>query len=168
MDMMANEPMNDMPPMGNDEGMMDDGFNEEPMDGQQQDNMNLGNDDDTKEVQELSGKLSQKLGEINSAQPNSDLSKYAANMVLAQAAKGLDSSDAEDVKSKLNDIGNDEQNQGQELGNMEMPMESFSNFKKMVNEIVNQVLNDSNRERQEKDITNQRTKRKNPFNPDRN
>lgn len=151
--MPINSPTIQQPPMG-DDGMMDTGM-EEPM------NQPMENgDDNTKEVQELSGKLSQKLGEINSSNPNSDLSKYAANMVLTQAIKGMDDSDAEEVKSKLNNTNND----SNEMNN-QMPMgESKMDFNKLVNEIVNKVLDSSNREKENKKITNPMTKKKNPFN----
>ena len=160
MQMSTTPPLN-QPPMGN-EGMdnMGDGNMEMPMD-----NNSMGDDENTKEVQELSGKLSQKLGEINSANPNSDLSKYAASMVLSQALKGMDDSDAEEVKNKLNNTENDD---NQQMNQQQPQMESFLNLKNMVNEIVNQMLtkhdekDDSN-----KDITNPKTNKKNPFNPQR-
>ena len=160
MQMSTTPPLN-QPPMGNEgmNNMGNDGM-EMPMD-----NNSMNGDENTKEVQELSGKLSQKLGEINSANPNSDLSKYAASMVLSQALKGMDDSDAEEVKSKLN---NTENNNSEQMNQQQPQMESFLNLKNMVNEIVNQMLtkkedkDDSNEE-----ITNPKTKRKNPFNPQR-
>ena len=160
MQMSTTPPLN-QPPMGN-EGI--DNMGNEGMEMPMDDN-SMNGDENTKEVQELSGKLSQKLGEINSANPNSDLSKYAASMVLSQALKGMDDSDAEEVKSKLN---NTENNDNQQMNQQQPQMESFLNLKNMVNEIVNQMLtkkedkDDSNEE-----ITNPKTKRKNPFNPQR-
>ena len=158
MQMSTTPPLN-QPPMGN-EGM--DNMGNDGMDMPMDDN-SMNGDENTKEVQELSGKLSQKLGEINSANPNSDLSKYAANMVLSQALKGMDDSDAEEVKSKLN---NTENNDEQQMNQQQPQMESFLNLKNMVNEIVNQMLTDKN-DKKNKEITNPQPKKKNPFNPQR-
>lgn len=160
MQMSTTPPLN-QPPMGNEgmDNMGNDGM-EMPMD----DN-SMNGDENTKEVQELSGKLSQKLGEINSANPNSDLSKYAASMVLSQALKGMDDSDAEEVKSKLN---NTENNDNQQMNRQQPQMESFLNLKNMVNEIVNQMLTKHDEKDDfNKEITNPKTKKKNPFNPQR-
>lgn len=158
---MSTTPPLNQPPMGN-EGM--DNMGNDGMDMPMDDN-SMNGDENTKEVQELSGKLSQKLGEINSANPNSDLSKYAASMVLSQALKGMDDSDAEEVKSKLN---NTENNDSEQMNQQQPQMESFLNLKNMVNEIVNQMLT-KNDEKDDfnKEITNPKTKKKNPFNPQR-
>lgn len=130
----TNPPIDAQPPMGND-GMMDAPI-DQPMDN--------GGDENTKEVQELSGKLSQKLNDINSQSPNPEISKYALNMVKSAADKGING----------------------DTSNQQVPMgESITNFNKMVNEIVNQVLDISDSNRGDEKIRNPKTRRKNPFNP---
>lgn len=159
--MPINSPTIQQPPMGDDGMNMNDGnMNQETP---QMGDMGSG-DENAKEIQKLSGELSQKLGEINSSNPNSDLSKYAANMVLAQAMKGMDESDAEDVKSKLDNPQGGGNEMGQQDMNMQQPTmgESKMDFGNLVNEIVNQVISDTKKDNEM--ITNPKTKRKNPFN----
>lgn len=164
------------PPMGNDmsDGMggIEDGSGEEL-------DLNSEELDPKKEIQQLTGKLSQALRKYNDEQsePDSELNKYVAGMLAKQFSKSLTTDDKEDVIKKINsnsdtdDLGNDgsddnlEMNQ-QDDSSMDMqnepPMESKHNIGKLVNEIANSIVNhdDDKKERHEK-----KTKVKSKINP---
>ena len=99
-------------------------------------------DDDPKRyIQQLTGKLSQKLRDYNESlgETDTDLNKYVAGMVVKQATKNLDEKDKKEIIQKINsddnsDISNDEEPSDADLdsdshnddmndGN-DMPMES--------------------------------------------
>lgn len=159
--MMGNqEPQGDMGNMGMG---MDDDMN---MDN----NMN-GDSPEKKDIQQLTGQLSQKLTDYNSNQPqkDSELNKYVANMIVKQAAKGMEQSDKSDVISKINDENSDDENQSQEpMDNQQndMPMESVRRIaEKVVTEIFNNSLVDNRdkNDRKEKKITKPYRNLKSPF-----
>lgn len=172
---MPQMPMdNQMPPMGNDQ-MMDN----EPMDNGMEDPMmddNMENENDPKkEIQKLSGKLSQELRNYNNDQqsPDTDLNKYVAGMIIPQATKSMTSDEKAEVINKIkkgmtdddldtddsmNDMGGDDNSMG------DMPMESKFNLDNIINEIVGSILNqEDDKNREEKKITNKRVTNKNPF-----
>lgn len=64
--------------------------------------INADEDSDPKKyIQQLTGKLSQKLRSFNQEEQDSDLNKYVLGMIAAQAGKGLDDEDKKDVIAKL-------------------------------------------------------------------
>ena len=84
-------------------------MNEPPMDNEPMDDMDNGglDGDDTldpkKGVQKLTGKLSQELRTYNDNQPNPDteLNKYVAGMIIPQASKGMTDKDKQEVINKI-------------------------------------------------------------------
>ena len=159
---------------------------EEPFseDGNEPDNSeseikNTDNDTDTskKEIQKLSGELSQKLNTYNSSQqtPDSDLNKYVAGMIIKQASKGLDDEDKDDIINKIESnsddekdtIPNDNEDAPESDGEVENQMESrIPEVKKLVDEIMNNILStdkEDNNEKYEKKITNRHVSNNSPF-----
>ena len=184
MDMPQEDPMGDpmqdnngMPPMDN-SSMMDDGQNN--ADGSMMDNDSMGMDDEQdpkKYIQHLTGKLSQELRNYNNEENDSELSKYVAGMIIPQAAKSMTSDDKKDIinkikkgitDSEIEDYSDEESDSTQQEDDMmpqdEMAMES----KKIVNEIINSMSEDDfERKRENKKITNNQVKGRNPFKSNR-
>jgi hypothetical protein len=120
------------------------------------------NTDPKKYIQQLTGKLSQSLRAYNEnlPQPDADLDKYVAGMIVKQAIEGLTPEDTNEI---LNKIKGDEQPQEEPNGDMqpqqqdmgEQPMggdmngtdmnmgESIKHHKQKIDEIFNQVMHDS-------------------------
>lgn len=115
--------------------------------------------DPKKFIQQLAGKLSQSLRKYNdeNGQPDVDLDKYVAGMIVSQSIKGLSKNDIDEILDKLKDnddfseYANDENeqpqqngmgNQPQDLGNqmMRQPNESVGRDGDDLEEIVNGVL----------------------------
>lgn len=97
------EPMNE-PPMDEPESpMMDqgDGMDDNTSMGGEQDE-EMKETDTKKEIQQLTGKLTQKLREYNQQENDPDLNKYVAGMVVSQAVKPLDDDDRSKVLRKIN------------------------------------------------------------------
>lgn len=149
MDMMPQEPM----PM-DDNSMMDN----EPMG----DNINPMNDTDEfvddpkKNIQRLTGELSQALRTYNDEQetPDTDLNKYVVGMIASQASKNMTSDEKNEIVKK---IQKGEDVESMDNNNDDMAMTESNN---MVNELNNMVTNDeNNKERYEK----KSPQRKNPF-----
>lgn len=187
-------PMDMQPEMGNDMGgdfmpQGDMGMQQPPMDGgmggdmpnQFDTNFDAGveadeEQDPKKYIQQLTGKLSQCLQKHtdDNGQPDIDLNKYVAGMIVKQAMKGLSEEDAEEIIDKVkadedfsmeeggdeqqqpqdNQMGGDMGQQGQDMmpqDNMEQQPPMNENFSKMRNrrqikEIVNGVLNNNKKE----------------------
>lgn len=64
-------------------------------------------------IQQLTGKLSQSLRSYNSElpQPDIDLSKYVAGMILKQTTDGLSPDDKNEILNKVNGDGDDKEPQ---------------------------------------------------------
>jgi len=148
MDMMPQESM----PM-DDNSMMDN----EPMG----DNINPMNDTDEavddpkKNIQRLTGELSQALRTYNDEQetPDTDLNKYVVGMIASQAGKNMTSDEKNEIVKKIQK-GEDVESMD---NNDDMAMTESQNI---VNELNNMVTNDeNNKERYEK----KSPQRKNPF-----
>jgi hypothetical protein len=75
-------------------------------------------------IQQLAGKLSQSLLQYNKSlpQPDADLGKYVAGMVVKQAVEGLSQEDKTDVINKINSDEPVDNQQGGEMPQQEMPM----------------------------------------------
>lgn len=114
------------------------------------------NSDPKKYIQQLTGKLSQSLRKYNEnlPQPEADLCKYVAGMILKQTTEGLTDGDKKEIIDKVNgqdsDIaddnleGNDnmmpmdDTNMGGDMGN-EQPMMESINHRSLVNEIFQEL-----------------------------
>lgn len=133
-----------------------------------QDNMNGNENASKKEIQKLSGQLSQALNTYNQNQQqmDSELNKYVAGMIIPQAVKGMDETDKEEIINKLNKPSTQEQPQMQEPNpndmqmNQQNPMQMESRH---IDEIIDSILDNEVRKRNEKKITNKRLSKTNPF-----
>ena len=147
--------MNDMPPMDNGP-MMGDGGN--PYDTDFDAGVEADEETDPKKyIQQLTGKLSQSLRSYNEnlPQPDADLDKYVAGMIVKQAVEGLSLEDRNDILNKINsdddnegDMPQDDEN-GDQMPQENIPQEnmgeSFSRERrKKIDEIFNQVMNGNN------------------------
>ena len=67
-------------------------------------------EDPKKYIQQLTGKLSQSLRKYNEGlpQPDAELSKYVAGMIIKQAVDGLSQEDVADIMDKVEDDGAEE------------------------------------------------------------
>lgn len=120
---MPNEPMpNEQDPMQQgDDGMG--GFDQE-------DGFDAGVDADAdsdpkKYIQQLTGKLSQELRKYNDEQPNpdEDLNKYVAGMIIPQASKGLTDKGKNEIIKKVKKGTVDD---GEDMGDEEIQAESIN------------------------------------------
>lgn len=117
-----------------------------------------------KEIQKLTGSLSQELRTYNDNQqePDTELNKYVAGMILKQASKSLTSKDRDEVIKKMNGDESDDS-----IEKNDMPMESVKKMaKKVVSEILNNSLINNDRKREMKKITTTKNCR-NPFQSNR-
>lgn len=124
---MMGEP-NDMPVDDSNTNMFDNDFDA----GVEADEEN----DPKRYIQQLTGKLSQKLRDYNESlgEPDSDLNKYVAGMIVKQAVDGLDETDRSEIIKKVSDeqsTDNEESSNNVDsveddisIDNNEMPMES--------------------------------------------
>lgn len=64
--------------------------------------------DPKKYIQQLTGKLSQKLNSYNKDNNDPDLSKYVAGMIVSQAVKNLGDDDKKEIIDKIENGGGDE------------------------------------------------------------
>jgi hypothetical protein len=180
-------PMDMQPDMGNDMGggfMPQDDIQQAPVDGGMGQTPNeYGADfdagveadeeqDPKKFIQQLTGKLSQSLQKYNdnNGQPDIDLNKYVAGMIIKQSMKGLSEEDAEEIISKVksdedfstdDNQENGDNTQMMDGGDDEMPdndqtmNENFLKEKinQQIKEIVNGVL-----DKDEEDMPQQKPK----------
>ena len=77
-------------------------------------------------IQQLTGKLSQSLHQYNQSlpQPDADLGKYVAGMIIKQATEGLSQEDRSEILDKVNSDEPTEEPQGGEMPQQEMPMDN--------------------------------------------
>lgn len=87
-------------------------------------------------IQQLTGKLSQKLRDYNESmgETDSDLNKYVAGMIVKQAVNGLDTKDRSEIIKKINDdsqsddsvddIGDDSSNDMDDNADNELPIDN--------------------------------------------
>ena len=111
------------------------------------------NSDPKKYIQQLCGKLSQSLRKYNRdlPQPDEELCKYVAGMILKQTTDGLTDGDKKDIIDKVNCKGNDSPDNSEDGGNEDaslmedggmdgqQPMMESINHKKLVNEIFQEL-----------------------------
>lgn len=135
-----------MPPMDGGQGQFDTNFdagveaNEE--------------EDPKKYIQQLTGKLSQSLRSYNEnlPQPDADLNKYVAGMIVKQTVDGLSGEERQEILDKVEDDAEEApeepmpQDGGQQMppqGQEQMPPANESrqsSIKEMVNEIFTDIL----------------------------
>ena len=201
MPMEQTPPPMDMPPMGNNDmggDFMPDGSMQQPpmndgMNSQFDTNFDAGveaseEDDPKKYIQQLTGKLSQTLRKYNenNGQPDVDLNKYVAGMVVKQAMEGLSQDDADEIIDKVKsdeDFQMDDNGQGGEMEQMpqddkqmmndpsqgQMPMGQMDESRRhntQIKEIVNSVLDgfkNGNQTNIHKASNDKRGFRKKPF-----
>ena len=132
----------------------------------------------------MTGKLSQELRKYNNDQsePDTELNKYVAGMIIPQSTKVLDGDDKEEIITKINkgetsdeddmnqdvdsendDIGDEMQDNSQD--NMQQ-FESKMNIDNVVTEIINSVIDTKRKDdkkRFDKPIGKIQTMTKNPF-----
>lgn len=107
-------------------------------------------EDPKKYIQQLTGKLSQSLRKYNSdqAEPDADLNKYVAGMVVKQAVEGLSEKERNEILKKVTDDteeADSEENggeEGQEQRQENEPMEQSMGESKIREQIVNELFND--------------------------
>lgn len=136
-------------------------------------------EDPKKFIQQLTGKLSQSLRKYteNNGQPDAELNKYVAGMIIKQSIEGLSSEDVDDIldKVKSEDGGEPMQDMqsGEEQmmgdGGMEQQPEAMQPNESVLrdndydlDEIVNSVLDREEKEPYQK-TTGKKSFRKSPF-----
>lgn len=138
------------------------GFGNQPEENQFDTNFDAGveaneDEDPKKYIQQLTGKLSQKLRSYNEnlPQPDADLNKFVAGMVVKQAIDGLSPEDTDDILNKVkNDEGEEinSQETQQDIGNtsdgdfgadMSMGESINKSHKKKIDELFGQVIQDN-------------------------
>lgn len=140
--------------------------------------------DPKKYIQQLTGKLSQTLRSYNdnNGQPDVDLNKYVAGMIVKQAVSGLSPDDAEEIIDKVKadeDFSMDDnpdmpqgQNQQQmpqepqmpTQGNVTQPNEcAYRHGGSYLSEIINSVIHNDEDEKPYQESDGQKSFRKKPF-----
>lgn len=176
---------NQQPPMmNNGMGMPMDNVDNQPADEENPYNTNFDAGveadeatDPKKYIQQLTGKLSQSLRAYNEnlPQPDADLDKYVAGMIVKQAIEGLSPEDTNDILDKIkngetpseDESGTEPVNEpnatAPEMGGQtdgSMPMQGMGEStkrpnKQKIDEIFNQVMNNNDDdEMQQEPITN--------------
>lgn len=151
---MGNDPMmGGTPPMDEPQG------EEPPVDGEEDSENGPGSD-----VKKYSGELSQALNTYNEENPNDEekINKYAINMIAAQVANNLSDKDKRSVIKKLNGDEDDMSSDEQPMQDEQEPMPQMEN--RIVNEVVDELLNGRKpTKRDEKNVTNKKVTKHNPF-----
>ena len=165
---IADAPPNDMPPMDGNDPMMPNG----------EDGFDAGveadpSEDPKKYLQQLSGKLSQELRKYNDEQeqPDEDLNKYVAGMIIPQATKGLTDKGKKEIIGKIKkgnvDEPIEEPSDADEniSSNEEMPMEGKTWSKKQLTELFRRLGSQEETDEKKKadKITNKTLPKRNPF-----
>lgn len=128
--------------------------------------------DPKKYIQQLTGKLSQSLRSYNEnlPQPDADLNKYVAGMIVKQAVEGLSPDDTNEIINKINnDDSDDETSQTDNMDNvdnfdqdMNMGESKVISNKDKIDEIFNQIIKPEDEKQMQKPINNIGYKKK-PF-----
>lgn len=143
---------NPMDNVGNDGGIPNEDMGGD-LDNQEeipQDNVDLGDEntdenDPKKDIQRLTGKLSQELQDYNSEnQDDSELNKYVINMLVKQTTKHLSSDDKDDVINKIensDEDGEEAPSNEEDFSQEEEMTESVMYKGKTLDEIIDSLLN---------------------------
>lgn len=103
------------------------------------DNGDLESENDPKkEIQQLTGKLSQALRQYNNNQdkPDTELNKYVAGMIIPQASKSLTNDDKDEVIKKINTNSSDNQDFDENDDTVNEMMDSLMNYEKNRNNLI--------------------------------
>ena len=135
---------NQMPPMDGGQGQFDTNFDA---------GVEANEEEDPKKfIQQLTGKLSQSLRSYNEnlPQPDADLNKYVAGMIVKQTVDGLSGEERQEILDKVEDDAEEapEEPMPQDGGQQMPPQEQMppanesrqSSIKEMVNEIFTDIL----------------------------
>lgn len=119
------------------------------------------NSDPKKYIQQLTGKLSQSLRKYNSnlPQPDAELCKYVAGMIVKQTTDGLSDGEKKEIIDKVNSndgVSNDNGNDGMSMDGMnnnpqpqQPPMMESLNHASVINEIFQELIQPENNSRGE-------------------
>ncbi len=158
-------PMNNMPNMGDTNfgnEMTNDSVDNE------MDNMNNDMDSDEldpkKEIQQLTGKLSQALRNYNNDQnkPDTELNKYVAGMIISQASKSLTDSEKDAIIKKINSNDSDDTDDDNSMEGMDSMEDVGDDGSNDMVENVNSLI-DNHKDRYDNKIRNKQISKKNPF-----
>ena len=132
---MSNMPQ-DMGGNGMDDNMMGDGFDA---------SVEANPEEDPKKyIQQLSGKLSQELRKYNEEQPNpdEDLNKYVAGMLIPQASKGLTDKGKNEIIKKIKNGSVDAENDDETMQTESLNpcLDNFDNKRRNQGKICNKTL----------------------------
>ena len=128
--------------------------------------------DPKKYIQQLTGKLSQELRKYNDQQeqPDEDLNKYVAGMIIPQASKSLTDKGKKDIIGKLKKTTIDdsvEEIEPETEIDDEQPNMSNENRNKrfdLLKEIFSDIINQNDiKNRKEDKVTNKKITKTNPF-----
>lgn len=114
-------------PVMDDGSMPMDGGMQNPFDSNFDPGVEANEEEDPKRfIQQLAGKLSQSLLQYNKSlpQPDTDLGKYVAGMIVKQAIEGMSQEDKTDVLNKINNDEQPQEPQGDEMPQQGMPMDN--------------------------------------------
>lgn len=181
-------PSTELPPLGQGDIPPTDGAQEPPMmgdmpqgdmpmDGGGEDldgNFDAGVDadeeqDPKKYIQQLSGKLSQSLRKYNNnlPQPDADLNKYVAGMIVKQAVNGMSEEDVNDILNKLktdedddggsgDDVapqdGTDDGNVPQNSEGVNEPLSEMVSNKELIDELFQDIVNNQSDKQVHQDV----------------
>lgn len=133
--------------------------------------------DPKKEIQKMTGELSQKLRLYNDENNDQELSKYVAGMIVAQAAKNLNNKDKKEIVQKMNRpedemedmVDGGDMGEGQDVdesgqmdgGDMKLEGKTYRCY--TVNEVANKIMSKRAEKRPSKEMRNHRVTKNNPF-----
>lgn len=119
---LDNAPMDQDQPMGNEQDLATDPTQNNSSESDFDTNFDAGveadeDEDPKKYIQQLTGKLSQTLGSYNNekGEPDVELGKYVAGMVVKQAVKGMDEKDKKEIIKKINMTDGDDDGSDEDL-----------------------------------------------------
>lgn len=162
--------MPEPPDMMNNPPMPQDNMNQNDVEGNDFDNMGETDDglDPKKSVQQLTGKLSQELRSYNNdqEQPDEDLNKYVAGMIIPQATKAMTDKGKKEVINKIKKGITDD-----EIEDDSMEMDDADGIENMqiesrIYEIINNILDDTEKRKTQK-VSNKTLPKKSPFRSNR-
>ncbi len=153
MDNTMQQPM-DAAPVGG--GSFDPDLGQEPDDSQEFEadfdaGVDANEEDDPKKfIQQLTGKLSQSLRKYNEGlpQPDAELSKYVAGMIIKQAVDGLSQEDVSDIMSKVENDGAEEDMEQAAQQPEPQPMDTEQQPMEPVNETTGSTVDTTQKEPQ--------------------
>lgn len=156
--MTGDDPMGQVPPMDDNEGMPPElGDEPNPYEADFDAGVDADENSDPKRfIQQLTGKLSQSLRSYNEQlpQPDADLNKYVAGMIIKQCIIGLSQEDVKDILDKVESdeesempLENDGEQSAQQDGQQQdMPTESLERrgLNSQISELYDELVGGEN------------------------